>query len=64
MGYRYMRCPNCGLSDGNDDKILSSRVIDKTYNGEEITILEERQCDICQKKYKVKMYYTLKYEEY
>lgn len=64
MGYRYMQCPNCGLSDGNDDKILSSRVIDKSYNGEEITILEERQCDICQKQYRVKMHYTLEYEEY
>ena len=64
MKYRYVRCPDCGLSDGNDDKILSSRVIDKSYNGEEITILEERQCDICQKQYKVKMHYTLKYEDY
>ena len=22
MEYRYLTCPNCGLSDGNDDKIL------------------------------------------
>lgn len=63
MEYRYMRCPRCGLSDGNDDVILSSKVIDKSYNGGELTILEERKCDICQKVYKVEMHYALKYEE-
>lgn len=63
MEYRYVTCPNCGLSDGNDDAILSSKVIDKSYNGGELVILEERKCDICQQIYKVKMHYTLKYEE-
>ena len=63
MEYRYIRCPNCGLSDGNDDKIMSSKVIDKSYNGRDLVILEERKCDICQKIYKVEMHYTLKYEE-
>lgn len=63
MEYRYMTCPICGLSDGNDDKILSRRVIDMSYNGGELTILEERKCDICQRIYGVRMHYALKYEE-
>ena len=62
MEYRYVTCPNCGLSDGNDDKILSSKVIDKSYNGGELTIVEERKCDICHKVYTVEMHYTLIYE--
>lgn len=60
---RYMRCPHCGFSDGNDDKILSHRMTDKSYNGGELTILEERECDICHKIYEVNMFYMLKYEE-
>lgn len=63
MEYRHIRCPNCGLSEGNDYVIMSSKVIDKLYNGGELTILEERKCDICQNIYKVKMHYALKYEE-
>lgn len=63
MEYRYVTCPNCGLSDGNDDTILSSKVIDKSYNGGELVMLEERKCDVCQQIYKVEMHYTLKYEE-
>lgn len=63
MDYRYIRCPRCGLSNGKDDVILSNEVIDKSHDGSELTILEERKCDVCQKVYKVKMYYALKYEE-
>ena len=63
MGYRYTRCPLCGLSDGNDNKILSSKIIDTSYNGDAVTILEERKCDICKKVYEVEMHYALKYEE-
>lgn len=58
-----MKCPRCGLSDGNDDEVLSQRIIDKSFNGGNIVILEERKCDICFKIYKVKMFYALKYEE-
>lgn len=63
MNYRTTSCPRCGLSDGNDDQTMSSKVIDKSYNGGELTILEERKCDVCQKVYKVEMHYTLRYEE-
>ena len=63
MEYRYEKCPRCGLSNGTDDKILSSKIINTSYNGGDITILEERKCDICQKVYRVEMHYTLKYEE-
>lgn len=63
MDYRYMRCPRCGLSDGHDDIILSHKVVYKSYNGGELVMVEERECDICQKVYTVKMFYTLKYEE-
>lgn len=61
--YRAEKCPQCGLSDGCDDIIVSTRIIDQTYNGDLITILEERRCDICGKLYKVKMHYNLGYEE-
>lgn len=59
MEYRYEKCPRCGLSNGTDDKILSSKIIDTSYNGGEITILEERKCDICQKVYKIEMHVVL-----
>lgn len=60
--YRYIRC-DCGKSDGNDDQIISRKIVDTAYNGEETIILEERQCDICLNKYRVLMHYKLNYEE-
>lgn len=59
---RYIKCP-CGLSDGNDDKIISQTIEDMSYNGSEIVVREVRRCDICNKKYEVLMHYRLSYEE-
>ena len=62
MGYRYARCPYCGQSDGNDDKIISSAIVNASYNGRDLTVMEKRRCDICRKVYPVEMHYELKYE--
>lgn len=64
MEYRYLRCPYCGQSDGHDDKIVSSEVVDKSYNGGELVLVEGRKCDICQKVYPVEMHYALRYERF
>ena len=63
MGYRYAKCPYCGQSDGNDDKIISSAIVNTSYNGRDLIVLEQRRCDICRKLYPVEMYYELKYEK-
>lgn len=63
MAYRFTRCPKCGLSEGTDDKILSSIISDISYNGAECTLVERRKCDVCDELYSVKMYYSLVYEE-
>lgn len=63
MAYRYIKCPHCGQSDGNDDSILSRQMIGCSYNGEELEIEENRRCDVCGKVYTVRMHYELKYEE-
>jgi hypothetical protein len=59
---RHIKCP-CGLSDGNDDKIVSHTIEAVSYNGDEVVVLEMRQCDICNKEYEVFMHYRLSYEE-
>ena len=59
----YTKCPRCGLSNGRDDKILSHRIIDRSHDGGDIIVLEEKQCDVCQKIYEFRLYYTLKYAE-
>lgn len=61
MAYRYITCP-CGQSDGNDDIIVSSKIVGQTSNGGDIVIHEVRQCDICNKTYTVQMNYVLKFE--
>ena len=43
----YIRCPHCGRSDGNDDKVLSRKIIYADYTDCEIST--EKQCDICGK---------------
>lgn len=59
---RYIKCP-CGLSDGNDDKIISHAIEAISYNGNEAIVHEVRQCDICNREYEVFMHYRLSYEE-
>lgn len=27
--YRYLRCPHCGQSDGNDEVVTSSNIVEK-----------------------------------
>lgn len=59
---RYAKCP-CGHSDGNDDTVDSYSVLERSYNGLEMTIRETRRCDICHKYYYVIMHYKLEHEE-
>lgn len=59
---RHIKYP-CGLSDGNDDKIVSHTIEAVSYNGDEVVVLEMRQCDICNKEYEAFMHYRLSYEE-
>lgn len=57
----YASCPQCGLSDGNDDQIISTQLISNDYSGAEIIVT--KQCDICRKIYKVRKQYNFAYEE-
>ncbi len=57
----YIRCPYCGRSDGNDDKVLSRKIIYADYTDCEISI--EKQCDICGKIYEVIAKYKFSYEK-
>ena len=56
----YVRCPFCGRSDGNDDKIIKQDIID--INNSDFQISIEKQCDICGKKYEVVAEYKSSYE--
>lgn len=56
----YVRCPFCGRSDGNDDKIIKQDIID--INNSDCQISIEKQCDICGKKYEVVSEYKFSYE--
>lgn len=56
----YVRCPFCGRSDGNDDKIVKQDIID--INNSDCQISIEKQCDICGKKYEVIAEYKFSYE--
>ena len=56
----YVRCPFCGRSDGNDDKIIKQDIID--INNSDCQISIEKQCDICGKKYEVVAEYKFSYE--
>ncbi len=56
----YVRCPFCGRSDGNDDKIIKQDIID--INNSDCQISIEKQCDICGKKYEVIAEYKFSYE--
>lgn len=62
--YRYLRCPHCGRSDGNDDVVTSSNIVEKSNNGGTLIVEEKRRCDICRKQYTVKMHYVLNFEEF
>ncbi len=59
---RHIKCP-CGLSDSNDDKVISCTIENISYDRNEIVAREIRQCDICNRKYKVFLHYRLSYEE-
>lgn len=63
MDEKYTKCPHCGLSNGKNDKILSHKIIDHSYELGDIVVLEEKQCDVCQKIYEFRLYFTLKYAE-
>lgn len=54
-------CPQCGLSDGNNDKVISEQLIFNDYVGAEIIVTKE--CDICRKIYKISKKYRFDYEE-
>lgn len=56
----YVRCPFCGRSDGNDDKIIKQDIID--INNSDCQISIEKQCDICGKQYEVIAEYKFSYE--
>lgn len=56
----YVRCPFCGRSDGNDDKIIKQDIID--INNSDCQISIEKQCDICGKKYEIVAEYKFSYE--
>ena len=58
---KYIQCPYCGRSDGNDDKVLRKKVLYANYTDCEIST--EKQCDICGKKYEVITKYKFSYEE-
>ena len=57
----YATCPQCGLSDGKNDYIISTQLTYNDYNGAEIIVT--KQCDICGKIYKVRKQYNFFYEE-
>ena len=57
----YIRCPHCGRSDGNDDKVLSKKIIYADYTDCEIST--EKQCDICGKIYEVIAKYKFSHEK-
>ena len=57
----YIRCPHCGRSDGNDDKVLSRKIIYADYTDCEIST--EKQCDICGKIYEVISKYKFSHEK-
>lgn len=56
----YIKCPHCGKSDGNDDIVLSKKIIYADNSDCEISI--EKQFDICGKKYEVVAEYKFSYE--
>ncbi len=58
---RYMQCPHCGKSDGNDDVILNRKIVCANYTDCEIST--EKQCDICGKTYEVITKYKFSHEE-
>ncbi len=55
-----IRCPHCGKSDGNDDKVLSRKIIYADHTDCEIST--EKQCDICVKVYEVVTNYKFSHE--
>ncbi len=57
----YIKCPFCGHSDGNDDKIIKQEVI--YANNSDCQISIEKECDICGKKYEVIAEYKFSYEK-
>lgn len=57
----YVNCPRCGLSNGNNDKIISTLLIHNDYNGAKI--IETKQCNVCGKIYKIEKQYNFAYEE-
>ncbi len=57
---KYIRRPYCGKSDGNDDIVLSKKIINADNSDCEISI--EKQCDICGKKYEVVAEYKFSHE--
>lgn len=59
---RHIKC-TCGLSDGNDDKVILCTIENISYDRKEIIVREVRQCDICNRKYAVLLHYCLSYEE-
>lgn len=59
---RHIKC-TCGLSDGNDDKVIFCTIENISYDRKEIIVREVRQCDICNRKYAVLLHYCLSYEE-
>lgn len=58
---QHVQCPYCGKSDGNDDKVLNRKIICADYANCEIS--EEKQRDICGKKYEVVTNYKFSYEK-
>lgn len=58
---RYIRCPYCNQSDGNDDKIVNKRI--EVLYDTECQIVVTKKCDICQKEYDVLKVFDLRYEE-
>ena len=56
----YVKCPHCRKSDGNDDKVLSRKIIYADYTDCEIST--EKQCDICGKRYEIISTYNFSFE--
>ena len=57
---RYVKCPYCEHSDGNDDIEISKEII--RQDNSECVILQVMECDICGKTYQVETTYEFKYE--
>ena len=57
---RYVKCPYCEHSDGNDDIEISKEII--RQDNSECVILQVMECDICGKTYQVETTYGFKYE--